>query len=228
MMQLNRLYNMDCKEAMIQFPDKYFELAIIDSPYGIRQSGGKNKSRSNRAESKEYKDFYGGDKRPPDKDYFRELFRISQNQIIFGANHFISLIPYDSSCWIVWDKDNGDNDFADCELAWTSFGGAVRKYRYRWAGMRQEHMDNKEFRIHPTQKPVALYEWILEKFASPGYKIIDTHAGSCSSLIACHRKGFDFIGFEIDEYYYSLAQNRIREELSQQNLFYDYKLGYTD
>ena len=102
------------------------------------------------------------------------MFRISKNQIIFGANHFISRIPFDSSCWIVWDKNNGNSDFADCELAWTSFKSAVRKFKYTWQGMLQEDMKNKEFRIHPTQKPVALYRWIFEKYAEKGMKILDT------------------------------------------------------
>lgn len=227
LMQMNHLYPMDNMDGMRQFPDKYFELAIIDPPYGIHQSGGKNKTRNKATECKNYKDFYGEDKEPPKKEFFDELMRVSKNQIIFGANHFISRIPYDSSCWIVWDKDNTGN-FADCELAWTSFKGAVRKFRYRWNGMIQEHMDDKEFRIHPTQKPVALYDWILTNFAKPGDKILDTHAGSCSSLIACHRKGFEFIGFEIDEHYYPVGNKRLQAELAQGNLFADYSLGYTE
>ena len=179
-------YNMNCMDGMKQFPDKYFDLAIVDVPYGIGENGDKNHSRSRLAPAKDYKPFAGNDLKAPDSDYFNELFRVSKNQIIFGANHFISKIPYDSSCWIVWDKENGQNDFADCELAWTYFSTAVRIYRYRWHGMFQQNMKNKEIRIHPTQKPIALYEWILSRYAMSGDIILDTHVGSASSLIACH------------------------------------------
>ena len=155
------------------------------------------------------------DRESPPKEYFEELKRVSQNQIIFGANHFISKMPFDSSSWIVWDKKNGNNDFADCELAWSSFNSSVRIFRYRWAGMLQENMKEKEVKIHPTQKPVALYEWILSKYAKPGDKILDTHVGSASSLIACYKGGFDFIGAELDKEYYAKAQERLSREMSQ-------------
>lgn len=115
--ELNRLYNLDSEKAIKRIPDKYFELAIVDPPYGIGENGTKNHTRSKLAESKDYKSYAGNDSAAPPEEYFRELFRISKNQVIFGANHFISKIPYDSSCWIVWDKENGNNDFADCELA---------------------------------------------------------------------------------------------------------------
>ena len=148
---------MDCMDGMRQFPDKYFDLAIIDTPYGIGEDGSKNHSRGKLATAKNYKAYEGKDLESPSVEYWKELFRVSKNQIIWGANHFISKIPYDSSCWIVWDKDNGNTDFADCELAWTSFKTAVRKFTYRWQGMLQGNMKNKEIRIHPCQKPVALY-----------------------------------------------------------------------
>lgn len=212
-------YNMDCMDGMKEFPDKYFELAIVDPPYGIGESGGKNKTRGKLAVSKSYKDYYGNDKKSPGKSYFSELIRVSKNQIIFGANHFISKIPFDSHCWIVWDKENGETDFADCELAWTSFKSAVRIFRFRWSGMLQGNMKEKETRIHPNQKPVALYDWILSKYANKGDKILDTHAGSASSLIACRKNGFDYVGFELDEYYYNLAKKRLDEYSSQMNLF---------
>lgn len=214
-------YNMDCNEGMKEFPDKYFDLAIIDAPYGIGENGDKNHTRTKLAKAKDYKPFSGDDLQPPDDTYFKELFRISKNQIIWGANHFISKIPYDSHCWIVWDKDNGINDFADCELAWTSFDTAVRKIRYRWQGMLQENMANKEIRIHPTQKPVALYEWILSRYAKDGDIILDTHVGSASSLIACHNTNHKFVGFEIDEYYYKLSKERFDRETAQMHI-YDY------
>lgn len=218
-MELNKLYNMDCMDGMKEFSDKYFDLAIVDPPYGIGESGGKNVSRTKLAKSKTYDDYKGNDRNPPDEAYFRELFRVSKHQIIFGANHFISRMPYDSHCWIVWDKDNGESDFADCELAWTSFKTAVRRYRYRWHGMMQEDMRNKEFRIHPNQKPVALYKWVLGKYAKPGNIILDTHTGSASSLIACYQSGFDFVGFEWDKHYCDLANKRLQAEMAQMNLF---------
>lgn len=212
-------YNMDCMEGMKEFPDKYFDLAVVDPPYGIKvDTNGRKKSRSRRTEARDYEPFEGEDLKPMDEAYFQELFRVSKNQIIFGANHFISKMPYDSPCWIVWDKNNGSNDYADCELAWTSFKSAVRIYRYTWAGMRQENMRNKEYRIHPTQKPVALYEWILINFAAAGDKILDTHVGSASSLIACRNTGHKFVGFELSKYYFDLSQRRYEQEAAQMHL----------
>lgn len=212
-------YNMDCMDGMKHFPDKYFDLAIVDPPYGIGESGSKNKTRGCLAKSKDYKSFFGNDVSTPDSDYFQELFRVSKNQIIWGANHFISKIPIDSSCWIVWDKENGKTDFADCELAWTSFQTAVRKFSFRWQGMLQGDMRNKESRIHPTQKPVRLYIWILQNYAKSGDKILDTHVGSASSLIACHNLGFDYVGFELDPDYYKAASKRLADAKAQVNMF---------
>ena len=219
MVEINKFYNCDCMQLMKELPDKFIDLAIVDPPYGIGESGGKNHSRGCLAKSKQYEDYSGNDKEPPSEEYFAELMRVSKNQIIFGANHYISRIPYDSSCWIVWDKDNGSTDFADCELAWTSFPSAVRKFKYRWQGMLQEDMRNKEERIHPNQKPVALYEWLLRKYAKQGDIILDTHCGSASSLIACHRQGFDYIGCELHEGYYELATERLEAEKAQIRLF---------
>jgi site-specific DNA-methyltransferase (adenine-specific) len=215
MLELNQLYNMDCMDGMQLIPNKYFDIAIVDVPYGIGESGEKNNTRTKLAQAKDYKAFHGNDSKAPDEAYFKELIRVSKNQIIWGANHFISKIPIDSHCWIVWDKENGDNDFADCELAWTSFDKAVRKFTFRWAGMLQGDMTNKEDRIHPTQKPVRLYTWTLSKFAKKGDKILDTHAGSASSLVACEEMGFQYIGFEIDEHYYNLANKRLQDCKSQ-------------
>ena len=213
-------FNEDCMVGMARYPDKHFDLAIVDPPYGIGESGTKNKTRTGGlAKPKDYKAFHGGDLTPPDFEYFSELIRVSENQIVWGSNHFISRIPYDSSCWIVWDKDNGATDFADCELAWTSFKSAVRKFRYRWSGMLQENMKNKEHRIHPTQKPVALYKWLLTNYAKEGDLILDTHVGSASSLIACHDLGFDAVGFELDEDYYNESKQRLERVMKQITLF---------
>jgi len=204
-------------EYMRTIPDKKFDLAIVDPPYGINQGGKNNKTRGNLAIAKDYKDF--GDRCSPNQMYFNELLRISRNQIIFGANHFIDKIPYNSSCWIVWDKNNGTNDFADCELAWTSFKTSVRKFKYTWNGMLQENMKQKEKRIHPTQKPVALYIWLLTNYAKPGDLIFDSHVGSGSSLVACEKEGFDYVGCELDKDYYQQAKERIEIERRQPSLF---------
>lgn len=211
-------YNMDCMDGMKEFPDGYFDLAVVDPPYGIGESGKKNHTRVKVAISKDYKPFEGADLEAPNKAYFDELLRVSKNQIIFGANHFISRIPYDSHCWIVWDKDNGETDFADCELAWTSFDTAVRKFKYRWQGMLQENMKNKEFRIHPTQKPKALYDWIFSRYAERGMKLLDTHVGSASSLMAAHDAGLKYVGFEKDKTYYELSKRRLEQYESQMNI----------
>lgn len=154
-MAISEVYNIDCMEYMKNIPDKFFNLAIVDPQYGIGEDGKSNHSRSKLAKAKQYTPKHW-DNEPMSPQYFKELFRVSKNQIIWGANHFITRINKDSPCWIVWDKDNGANDFADCELAFTSFPNAVRKFKYRWHGMLQENMKNKEIRIHPTQKPVDL------------------------------------------------------------------------
>lgn len=216
---------MDCMQGMKEFPDKYFDLAIIDPPYGRKEHGGRNRSgyvrqkngskifvKDGQYENRKW------DNEPPSEDYFNELMRVSKNQIIWGANHFISKMPFDSSCWIVWDKDNGNNDFADCELAWTSFSTAVRRIKYRWAEMLQQNMKLKENRIHPTQKPVALYEWLLSRYAKPNDIILDTHVGSASSLIACYNTNHKFVGFELDEYYYKVSKQRLDAEMAQMRL----------
>ena len=210
-----KLINDDCMNIMPNYPDDYFDLAIVDPPYGIKEDGKSNHSRSILAETTKFtpKDW---DKNSPDKSYFDELLRVSKNQIIFGANHFISKIPYDSSCWVVWDKENGASDFADCELAWTSFKTAVRKYKFMWAGMLQGNMKEKQVRIHPTQKPKQLYSWLLETYAKPTDKILDTHLGSGSSAIACHYFGIkEFVGIEIDKEYFDMASERIEKQTMQ-------------
>jgi site-specific DNA-methyltransferase (adenine-specific) len=138
------LHHGDSLEAMKLMDDNAYDLAIIDCPYGIGESGSTNHTRGKMAKSKNYKSFAGGDVQAPSIDYFNELIRVSKNQIIWGANHFISRIPFDSSCWIVWDKVNGETDFADCELAWTSFKTAVRKFEFRWQGMLQQDMSVKD------------------------------------------------------------------------------------
>jgi len=214
-----QLINADCMEAMKQYNDNYFDIAIVDPPYGIGEDGKKNHSRGNLAESTKYKP-KEWDKNPENKKYFIELKRISKNQIIFGANHFIENIPEsNSSCWIVWNKDNGKTDFADCELAYTNFKTAVRIFTYRWSGMLQQDMKNKEKRIHPTQKPVALYKWILDNYTKENDLILDTHLGSGSIAIACHQMKRRLIGYEIDKEYYDGACKRFEEQTAQQDIW---------
>lgn len=205
---------------MKDIPDGEFDLGIVDVNYGIGQGGGNNHTRSKLAIAKDYKDY--GDTKSPDKEYFQELFRISKNQIIWGANHFISKIPFDSSCWIVWDKMNGKTDFADCELAWTSFDTAVRIFRFQWQGMIQGYGGNKsknEERIHPTQKPVALYKWLLTNYAKPGDKLFDSHSGSGSFRIAAYDMGFDLISCELDPDYCRDNEARYQKHIQQIDLF---------
>jgi site-specific DNA-methyltransferase (adenine-specific) len=213
--------NEDNMELMARYPDKYFDLAIVDPPYGIGFAGFDKHYGGGKAKAKTtlHKPFAGGDKKSPDNEYFIELFRISKNQIIWGANHFISKIPFDSSCWVIWNKINGDNPFADAELAWTSFETAVRVFEFKWQGMLQHDMKNKETRIHPTQKPVALYKWLLDKYAQQGNKILDTHLGSGSIAIACHDYGFDLTACELDKEYFDKAMQRITNHTNQLNLF---------
>jgi site-specific DNA-methyltransferase (adenine-specific) len=221
------LLNCDCMDYMSGCADNSFDLAVVDVPYGIGESMNDNTSRGKgrgklQSTALAYAKDYGRkdwDKQSPGIEYFIELFRVSKNQIIWGANHFISKISFDSPCWIVWDKVNYGNDFADCELAWTSFKTAVRMFRFQWNGLLQGDMKNKEKRIHPTQKPVALYRWIFQNYAKPGQRILDTHLGSGSSAIAAHYAGLDFVGCELDKEYYDAATKRFKQETRQMTLF---------
>ena len=212
---LSLVSNVDSKEDIKQFPNKFWDLAIVDPPYGIKEDGRKNHTRGKLAKANEYILNSKYDDAPPDQEYFDELFRVSKHQIIWGGNYFIDKIKKPTSCFIVWDKDNGETDFADCELAWTSFESAVRKFKYRWSGMLQENMKNKEERIHPNQKPIALYKWLLKNYAKPGFKILDTHLGSQNSRIAAFEMGFDFWGYEIDKEYYKRGCKRFELVTSQ-------------
>ena len=214
-----QITNEDNMKLMARYEDNHFDLAIVDPPYGIGESSNENKSRSKLGKSKDY-GCKNWDDNAPQKEYFTELKRVSKNQIIFGANHFIENIPNcNSSCWIVWDKVNGDNDFADCELAYCSFKTAVRKIELRWHGMLQHDMKNKEVRIHPTQKPVKLYEWLLMNYANEGDKILDTHLGSGSIALACHNLGYDLTACELDTEYYDAAMLRLKQHQSQLTMF---------
>ena len=209
-------------EAMKDMADNQYDLAIVDPPYGIKEDGHReNHTRSKLAKSKKYHNALWNQSKP-NKEYFNELIRVSVNQIIWGANHLADLFNSKSSCWIVWNKkvmSGKGNHFADCELAYGSFSTAVRSFEFEWQGMIQGDMKNKEKRIHPTQKPIKLYEWLLMNYAKEGDKILDTHLGSGSIAIACHNLGYDLDGFEIDKDYYNDSLKRFNNHISQIRLY---------
>lgn len=213
-------YNMDCMDGMKEFPDGYFDLAIVDPVYGDVTQGGYMKNLDSTTKLAKPIQYHLGiwNQEKTANTYFDELFRVSKNQVIWGGNYFVKEINRNTQCWIVWDK-NRTGGFADFEIAWTSFDMASRIFRFTWNGMIQGNMKNKENRIHPTQKPVALYEWILERFLPEGGVVLDTHVGSASSLIACHNKGVKYVGFEIDEIYYNDAKKRLEAQKAQSNIF---------
>ena len=204
----NSFLNIDCMELMKICPDNYFDLAMADPPYGINVTSfdikGNNINKN-------------WDTSPPPKSYFDEVKRISKNQIIWGGNYFTKKILSENACWIFWDKNNGDSTFADGELAWTSFNSSIRKVKIHWCGSAAIHETGIN-KIHPTQKPVALYKWLLKNYAKPGDKIFDSHVGSGSSLIACKQLGFDYWGTEIDKDYYEAAKKRIAKAFRQYEL----------
>ena len=214
-------YNMDCLEAMRAMPDNAFDLAVVDPPYGGVGKGGymHNQSSGGVAKHPNYHTALWQQEKPTG-EYFAELFRVSENQVIWGGNYYTTLIGKDTQCWVVWDKQKADGLlFADFEIAWTSFDRASRMFRFMWNGMLQGDMKNKENKIHPTQKPVALYAWLYSTFAKPGDKILDTHLGSGSSRIAAYDAGLDFAGYEIDKTYFDLQEERFRKHTAQYSLF---------
>lgn len=219
----SRTFNADCLAAMREMPDNAFDLAVVDPVYGgVKQGGYMKNAGQTRTEG--YKTVYHAalwQQEKTGKEYFDELFRISKNQVIWGGNYFQKVINRDSQCWLVWDKQNDNSDYADCELAWTSYNSATRIFRFTWDGFRQQDMKHKEKRIHPTQKPVALYAWIFRMFAKPGMKILDTHLGSGSSRLAAWDAGLDFTGYEIDKVYYDLQEKRFQDFIAQGNLFWN-------
>ena len=203
------LYNCDCMEYMKDIPDKYYDLCIVDPPYGIDACNMTMGSGTNKKWSKGKK----WDNNIPPKEYFDELFRVSKNQIVWGGNYFN--LPSKRG-WIFWDKGiDGDCSFADGELAWTSFDVVLRKANIRYKGFLG--MDKE--RIHPTQKPIKLYEWLLKNYAKPTDKILDTHFGSCSIGIACHNFGCSLDACELDEEYFDNAFKRVRTHVRQLDLF---------
>ena len=217
---MTEAFNMDCMEAMAQMKDNEYDLAIVDPPYGIdiaNQTMGLGGGFTKHKKTKDYKTGGDWDKSPPPPEYFTELFRVSSNQIIWGGNYF-DLSP--TPCYLFWDKKNGGSDFADGELAWTSFKSPIRRFSFLWAGcMRDKNNYGKEVRIHPTHKPIDLYRWTLKNYAKEGDRILDTHLGSGSSRIAAHDMGFDFVGYEIDKDYFDAQEKRFANHIQQQSLF---------
>lgn len=211
-----QVFREDCKEVMKRYPDNHFDWSFVDPPYGIGEDGLKNHSRDRLAKAKRYTP-KNWDSSIPDSEYFKELKRVSKNQIIWGWNYFVCYLS-DCPSYIVWDKDN-TGDFADCESAWCSKKGAARIFKWRWNGMLQQNMKNKQIRIHPTEKPIALYKWLLENYANKGDKIFDSHFGSGSIAIACHDLKFDLVGCEIDQEYYDLSYKRFKEHAAQLQIF---------
>jgi site-specific DNA-methyltransferase (adenine-specific) len=200
--------NEDNMLLMVRYPDNYFDLAIVDPPYGI---GAENHAGKKENGWKQW-DKKNWDNKIPNKKYFDELFRVSKNQIVWGGNYMTqNLQP--SMGWIIWDKGQRDFSLADGEMAWTSFNKAMRIWEYARA---KTISDNK---IHPTQKPVALYKWILDKYAKEGDKILDTHLGSGSIAIAAHDYGYELTACELDKEYYDKAIQRITNHTNQQKLF---------
>ena len=212
-----KLHLCDCMTYMATLPDNAFDLAIVDPPYfesygkkgytGLDISSTGVKRQTSKINEWEV----------PGIEYFEQCHRISKNQIIWGINYYAKFT--ESVGRIIWDKKNDSSSFSKAEIASHSFGLRVDMFRYEWNGMIQEHMKNKEQRIHPTQKPVALYKWLLTNYAKPGQRILDTHLGSGSSAIAAHHFGFEFVGCELDEDYFKASVKRIDAETMQQKLF---------
>jgi site-specific DNA-methyltransferase (adenine-specific) len=205
----SRVYLMDCIDGMKQYPDKHFELAITDPPYGIETRGNAQDRFSMGMQLKTVND----DK--PTIEYFTELFRVSKNQIIWGYNHLSDMLPK-SREFIFWYKHQPVVTFSDGELAWTSFQGTAKCFDYPYYNANAE---NKGCKIHPTQKPIKLYEWLLHNYAKQGDKILDTHLGSQSSRIAAYKNGFDFTAFELDQEYFEKGNKRFDEFKSQLRMF---------
>ena len=200
--------NEDCMDLLKRTPDKYFELSIVDPPYGI---GANKEKEHNGWKSYGVKEW---DNKIPNKDYFAELFRVSRNQIVWGGNYMTEFLP-PKMCWLMWDKGQRDFSLADGELAWTSFDKALRIFNMPRASAMKDAKDNGG-KIHATQKPVKLYEWILMNYAKEGDKILDTHRGSASLDIACHNLGYDLVTCEIDTDYFKDGNKRLKQHQNQQ------------
>tara|TARA_R110000787_G_scaffold38835_1_gene97656 strand:- start:42 stop:674 length:633 start_codon:yes stop_codon:yes gene_type:complete len=199
------LRRMDCMELMKEYPDNHFDLAVVDPPYGINVNVSMGRRKGDK--KSDYHKFAGGDTDAPPVEYFQELKRVSKNQVIWGANHFIERMPWNSAKWLMWDKGFSDQvTFAQFEMAWTSLKGTCKKF---------DGHPNAQDRIHPTQKPVKLYDWIFGNYAEKGMTILDTHMGSGSIAIAAHYAGMHLTACELDEDYFKAACERIDRETRQ-------------
>lgn len=212
---ISETYLMDCMAGMARYPDNHFDLAVVDPPYGIGATVtiGAGDLRSGRKAQNKWGNKTWDESRP-DSSYFKELFRVSKNQVIFGGNYFADLLPA-SRCWLVWDKMQRVNQ-ADAELAWTSFYSSVRVFQFNCSKL-QGFMNPNRF--HPTEKPIALYDWIFKNYAKPGDLILDTHLGSGSSRIAADKAGLNFVGFELDPEYFHAQEKRYHNFKSQLRLY---------
>jgi site-specific DNA-methyltransferase (adenine-specific) len=211
-MLFNQVILGDSLDIMKSLPDKSIDLVLTDPPYGTKQNAFRATSRTKLAKTVNYGNFHWDIKLS--KEYCEEILRVSKTQIIFGGNYYADWLP-PSSCWLVWDKVNGESNFADCELAWTSFDTAVRKYTFMWNGMLQENMKNKEVRFHPTQKPVMLLTKIIQDYTDEGWTILDPFAGSGSTGIACIKTNRNYILIEKEPAYVEIINKRIKNELDQ-------------
>jgi site-specific DNA-methyltransferase (adenine-specific) len=203
--------NEDNMELMSRYPDNYFDLAIVDPPYGY---GNKETKILNFRQKEQHRDWNVA----PNDNYFKELFRVSKNQIIWGGNYFPFIWNYGGRCFIYWHKGNPVENFADGELAWTSFDKNAKQFDYRYYGNLEGKTSTSD-KFHPTQKPIDLYKWLLDKYTKPKDKILDTHLGSGSIAIACHDYGFELTACELDKEYYDKAIQRIKNHTNQQKLF---------
>ena len=207
------IHNMDCMDFLKGCEDNQFDLAIVDPPYGIGISGQKENKKGKKSDRK-YHEEKNWDNAIPKKEYFNELFRVSKNQIIWGANYFVKHLEKGTKGWVVWDKAQHGLTMSDCELAFSSFQKATRVYKQNRCILIQEGNT-----IHPTQKPVALYEWLLKNYAKEGDSILDTHCGSGSIAIATNKHGFDLTACELDEDYFNASCERIRQAYNQPDMF---------
>ena len=207
---ISEAYNMDCMEYMKTIPDNYFSLCVVDPPYGIERFKNAQPTRLNK-----YGALTSVNDNKPDKKFFLELFRVSKNQIVFGYNHLSDLLPPTKE-FIFWYKHQPVETYSDGELAWTSFTKTAKCFDYPFFGT---NGSDKDGRIHPTQKPVALYRWIFQHYAKAGDKILDTHLGSGSSRIAAYESGLDFVGCEIDKKYFEKQEERFQAFTDQLRIF---------
>ncbi len=205
-MPISEVYNMDCMEYMKDIPDKFFDLAVVDPPYGIGIDGQKLSINKNPKANRKEHNHKGWDNSIPPESYFDELRHVSKNRIIWGANYFVSNLNEGTKGWIVWYKGQKGLTMSDCELAFSSFNNPTRIVEINRVQLL------KEGTIHPTQKPIKLYQWILNNYAETGDKILDTHLGSGSSRIAAYKLGFDFYATEIDKEYFEAQEQRFRRE----------------